>query len=74
MIYFIVLIQILYAAAIVYAYRKGVADSYRIYKGEPVKEMPSRKIPPKPPDKEEIIRSNIENYNGSGEGQIDYEL
>ena len=74
MIYFIVLVQLLYAAAIVFSYRKGIADSYRIYKGEPVKEMIERKIPPKPPDKEEIIRSNIENYNGSGEGQVDYAI
>ncbi len=72
MIYFIIIIQLIYAAAIFFVYRKGITDGYRIYQGEPVIELAERKIPPKPPDREEIIRSNIENYNGSGEGQVDY--
>lgn len=72
MIYVFLIIQLIYAAAVFFAYRKGIKDGYSIYKGEAVKDTVERKIPPKPPDTDEIIRSNIENYNGGGEGQTDY--
>ena len=74
MIYLILILQLIYALAIFVAYRAGVADGYKIYKGEPVVEERKRKVPPKPPDRDEIIRRNIENYTGSGEGQQEYDV
>lgn len=58
--------------SVVKAYRRGLSDGYKLYKGEPVI---SEDFPTEISEEErraEIIRSNIENYNGSDEGQIDY--
>ena len=56
-----------------FIYRLGIKDGYHLYKGEAPETIVKRKIPPKPPDKADIVRSNIENYNGGSGGQIDYE-
>ena len=53
-------------------YRRGINDGYKLYKGEPVI---SEDFPTEISEEErraEIIRSNIENYNGSDEGQVDF--
>ena len=65
---------ILMAGFSAFVYRQGINDGYSLSRGEPPKAMVERKIPPKPPDREEIIRANIENYNGGSEGQLDYDL
>ena len=57
-----------------FTYRQGVKDGYSLSVGEPPGEIIERKIPEKPPDRSDIIRTNIENYNGGAEGQLDYEL
>lgn len=70
--YLLFLLIIVVPVFVVLAYRQGLTDCQRLLKNEPVKEK-------KPPDIElseedmraEMIRQNIENYQGSERGQIE---
>jgi hypothetical protein len=61
---------VIIALIVALAYRQGIKDGQKLNSGEEIKFFD---IPEKETEttREELIRSNIENYNGSEEGQVD---
>ena len=74
MICFIVVTQLIYAMVILFAYRAGLKDGYKVYSGESVSDniliSEIKKDKPAPLTDEQISRLNVENYNGGAEGQV----
>ena len=57
--------------AFIFVYRQGIKDGQMVNNGEPLKPIIPPKAKPHEMTKEEIIRYNIENYDGTGKGQIE---
>lgn len=73
MIYFLYVLILILPPAFIYTYRQGIKDGQRINNGEQLKSITPKKQKPREITKEEIIRYNIENYDGTGKGQIKIE-